>query len=124
MLGGFLFGIGLLFLLMHIRQRINCIRFLRDRIGPIERALRPSAAPFEAERFGADFYLGLIFIFINSAWLAASTYFLWQHLSTAIGAFCVGFVIQFSVRAIALCPYETTANPAPAADAGHGGVSP
>lgn len=75
------FVIGLIFLFMNIRQRINTIRFL-DRILPIEEALYKELFPevefkkYPKEHYGADFYIGLVHIVINVAWFTAALFLL------------------------------------------------
>jgi len=76
----FLFFVGLLFLLMNAHQRINSIRFYKRIIG-IEKAVyeklkRTESVKGMIKRYGADFYVGLVQIFVNSCWFFVFIYIL------------------------------------------------
>ncbi len=80
----FLFSVGLFFLFVQIRQRITAERLL-IRLTAIEKSciteLEKSIAGLKGitkygpESFGADFYFGLVYAFINSTWFAVGSYF-------------------------------------------------
>lgn len=82
--------IGFLFFAIHIRQRINSIQLLKKAIA-MQKLLMKSVFPelldqkyeilfpelheqnraFSVSRYGADFFLGLVFVFVNSVWITA-----------------------------------------------------
>lgn len=118
----FLFIVGLMFLLMHIRQRINVLRFLQ-KISSMERLmfeelfpeLKESYCKLRPNRFGADFYIGLVYIFINSVWFAAFIYLLGCDFAEFTSGYAwtlaglglvVIIVLQFILRFLMLQKYE------------------
>lgn len=106
----FFFVIGLLFLFMHIRQRINSIRFAQ-KISLIEKIVLSETIPnsqslfpkFNPARFGADFWVGLVYIFINTMWLSAGIYFLLRpREGWIVGTFALGSILQAIIRSLML----------------------
>jgi hypothetical protein len=100
----FFLGIGLLFLGMHIRQRINWLKLMREWVVPTEAAwlaamplFEETCTCFRPERFGADFFFGLVYCLINSAWLVAGLYLIVSLPYGWIAAAGVGALVLQSV---------------------------
>jgi len=112
----FLFGVGLLSFLMSVRQRINTIQTLKERIFVIEKLLyeelfkNKKYSEFPIHRYGADFYFALIYVFINSVWCATGIYFLWMSCAVSKPWIWVGLlasaIAQYIVRFLMLYKYE------------------
>ncbi len=109
----FYFVVGLIFFLMHVRQRINSIRWM-NRIKLIEAELLtklPTVPKPEAtEPFGADFWAGVVHIFVNTVWFVAGVYlcglnggWLWVLLVVILVAI---LGIQYSLRKWMLRSHE------------------
>jgi hypothetical protein len=120
----FLFGVGLLFLLMHTRQRINSLR-LNTRITAIEEYLFKRVTPTLVDRyrdygiskFGADFFVGVLYVFINTAWFTTGMYLLRLKCTeplpwywNAATHFAAAFLVQLLLRELMLWKHETAAN--------------
>lgn len=104
----FLFTLGMLFFMMNTRQRINTLRIYFGQIVPIKRKLAGDTIPefkeFKSEPFGADFYVGMVHIIVNSFWFSAGTYLSsfkllqeWRWVSVICG-FLLSLLAQIMIR--------------------------
>jgi hypothetical protein len=117
----FLFGVGLIFLLMHTRQRINALR-INNNIVLIEKHLIEKIVPmlteksnhYGASKFGADFFVGILYIFINSSWFTTGMYLMGLKYCNSIilmwnpiTHFAIVFIVQLLLRQVMLWSHET-----------------
>lgn len=101
---------------MNIRQRINFMFFLSKLIS-IEKHIHLKLVPdlpyerFPINRFGADFFVGLVFILINSTWVSVVFYFLLKKPENVLGIlfiFLIFFISQLGLRIWMLSKHEKT----------------
>ena len=119
----FLFSVGLLFLLMNSRQRINAIEFVkiiipmrRLMVEELFRGLLDIPPESGIQRFGADLYFGLVYILINSFWFAAGVYLLGLSWIPRyawvlwISGLAISFLLQCIWRCSKLRTHEMASN--------------